>query len=270
MADEWHYAQDGARHGPVSTDELKRLAAEGSLVPTDSIWKAGMPEWTPASRAKGLFAGPMTPPELPSGETGGPPPVPPAVLASGTAMTGRAMRLRARSGSAPKDASLPTWSKVAGGVVAGVIALVVVGNLTADRGGRSGGSRVSTPSATAPQAAPSATVPQAAPPAVDPRRLVGSWVFSMTNATGGTSGFIMSLNPDATFGIEMLKVDGVGNTTPLGFMGGTWVVTGDRLVMTSPDGTDGFIYVIAEFGGNTLTLQDVETGLMKPMQRLPQ
>ncbi len=76
MANEWHYAQDGARHGPVSTDELRRLAAEGALAPTDLIWKAGMQEWTPASRARGLFTGDTVPPELPSGVDAGPPPVP--------------------------------------------------------------------------------------------------------------------------------------------------------------------------------------------------
>lgn len=76
MADEWYYAQDGARHGPVLTDELKRLAAEGSLAPTDLIWKPGMPKWTPASRAKGLYARDAVPPELPPGAASGPPPVP--------------------------------------------------------------------------------------------------------------------------------------------------------------------------------------------------
>ncbi len=70
MASEWYYTRNGQRHGPVSGHELKRLAATGGLLPTDLIWKDGLPKWRPASATKGLFpARPQTvvvPPPLPS------------------------------------------------------------------------------------------------------------------------------------------------------------------------------------------------------------
>ena len=97
MANEWYYTESGARHGPVSTDELKRLAAEGLLAPTELIWKPGMPEWTPASRAKGLFGKDAVPPELPPGADDGPPPVPEVGLA---VHAGRRPRNRAEARAA--------------------------------------------------------------------------------------------------------------------------------------------------------------------------
>ncbi len=110
MANEWYYTESGARHGPVSTDELKRLAAGGLLAPTDLIWKPGMSEWTPASRAKELFTRDAVPPELPPGADGGPPPVPevgPAVHA------GRRPRTRAKARAA-RAASSGFWVSLTG------------------------------------------------------------------------------------------------------------------------------------------------------------
>ena len=42
MADQWYYAQQGQRQGPVVEDELKRLALLGQLKPTDKVWTKGM------------------------------------------------------------------------------------------------------------------------------------------------------------------------------------------------------------------------------------
>src|SRR5262249_298739 len=55
MASTWYYAQGGQQFGPVSSRQLKRLAAGGQLRPTDLIWKDGMADWTPALKLKGLF-----------------------------------------------------------------------------------------------------------------------------------------------------------------------------------------------------------------------
>lgn len=51
----WYYARDNRQMGPVSSAELKRLAAVGQLAVDDLIWREGMDEWAPAGRVKGLF-----------------------------------------------------------------------------------------------------------------------------------------------------------------------------------------------------------------------
>jgi hypothetical protein len=72
MAGQWYYARGGERIGPVTTDELKRLAASGELLPTDLVWKEGMQAWIPAEKIKGLIP---KPPAQPASE---PPPLPPS------------------------------------------------------------------------------------------------------------------------------------------------------------------------------------------------
>ena len=47
-ADEYFYSMGGQRYGPVSRDELLRLAEERILLPTDSVWKPGMATWVRA------------------------------------------------------------------------------------------------------------------------------------------------------------------------------------------------------------------------------
>jgi hypothetical protein len=59
MADEWYYTCQGQQKGPVSTADLKQLAAERQLQPTDLVWREGLAKWVPANTAKGLF------PEMP-------------------------------------------------------------------------------------------------------------------------------------------------------------------------------------------------------------
>jgi hypothetical protein len=57
---EWFAARDGQRKGPLSSRDLKAAADAGHLLPTDWVWKQGMPKWLPASRVRGLFS--TTPP----------------------------------------------------------------------------------------------------------------------------------------------------------------------------------------------------------------
>jgi uncharacterized protein (TIGR00266 family) len=52
---EWFYAQNGQQYGPVTTQELQAMAADGRLSPTDPVWKEGLADWTPAARVQGLF-----------------------------------------------------------------------------------------------------------------------------------------------------------------------------------------------------------------------
>ena len=56
MADDWYYAQNQERRGPVSFAKLKTMATDGWLRREDLVWHAGMTEWTPAEKVPGLFA----------------------------------------------------------------------------------------------------------------------------------------------------------------------------------------------------------------------
>ncbi len=55
MASEWHYSRDGETYGPVSSADLKKLAATGKLLRTDLLWKDGMADWKPADQFPKLF-----------------------------------------------------------------------------------------------------------------------------------------------------------------------------------------------------------------------
>jgi hypothetical protein len=56
MANEWHYTLNGQQAAtPISTAQLKQLAASGQLQPNDMVWQEGMTGWMPASSIKGLF-----------------------------------------------------------------------------------------------------------------------------------------------------------------------------------------------------------------------
>jgi hypothetical protein len=52
---EWFYSVGDTRQGPVTEDELKRLAADGTLKPADLVWKDGMPDWVEARTIDTLF-----------------------------------------------------------------------------------------------------------------------------------------------------------------------------------------------------------------------
>jgi hypothetical protein len=67
MTAEWFYHKDGQQFGPFTAVELRALASNGTLGPDDLVWKAGMTEWLPAGKVKGLFPTPPVPE---------PPPVP--------------------------------------------------------------------------------------------------------------------------------------------------------------------------------------------------
>src|SRR5580765_5271310 len=58
---EWYYTRNKEPCGPVNSTQLKELAAQGELLPTDLVWKDGMTEWVSAATLKSLFAGPGAP-----------------------------------------------------------------------------------------------------------------------------------------------------------------------------------------------------------------
>lgn len=75
MAGEWYVEREGKRHGPYTDGDLKRLAIDGRIQPTDHVWKNGMQEWRSAGDVRGLFTGPPQdvagPPKVEGDGTGG-------------------------------------------------------------------------------------------------------------------------------------------------------------------------------------------------------
>ncbi|MEJ2633229.1 MAG: DUF4339 domain-containing protein [Acidihalobacter sp.] len=57
--DNWYYANEGQRTGPLSFERMKALVAEGGIAPDTSVWP-GTGEWRPASETVlgGLFPPP--------------------------------------------------------------------------------------------------------------------------------------------------------------------------------------------------------------------
>jgi uncharacterized RDD family membrane protein YckC len=49
---DWHYVALGKAVGPVSEEELRRLAASGQVTRDTLVWRAGMPEWREARLAR--------------------------------------------------------------------------------------------------------------------------------------------------------------------------------------------------------------------------
>jgi TM2 domain-containing membrane protein YozV len=66
MAADWYYSHDGERHGPVAVEQIKEMAAAGTLRRDDLVWQEGMADWTPAGRVPGLLSTPGGPPPMPS------------------------------------------------------------------------------------------------------------------------------------------------------------------------------------------------------------
>lgn len=52
---QWYYKTGKGPRGPISTGELKKLAASGMITPESRLRGVGMTEWIPASNLKGLF-----------------------------------------------------------------------------------------------------------------------------------------------------------------------------------------------------------------------
>lgn len=52
----WYYAQGDEENGPVTAVQLKALAEQAKLRPSDLVWKEGMEDWKPANEVRGLFS----------------------------------------------------------------------------------------------------------------------------------------------------------------------------------------------------------------------
>ena len=56
---EWFYTKDGQQQGPVSFEQLKMIASEGSINPAaEMAWRSGMSDWQPMSSIEGLAGAP--------------------------------------------------------------------------------------------------------------------------------------------------------------------------------------------------------------------
>ena len=55
MSDAWYYVHEGQEIGPVTSRQLKQLAASGSLRPADEVRREGMASTVPAGKIKNLF-----------------------------------------------------------------------------------------------------------------------------------------------------------------------------------------------------------------------
>ena len=55
MAQRWYYARGDRKVGPVTSQELRALAASGTLLPTDLVWIGGHDQGRQARLIKGLF-----------------------------------------------------------------------------------------------------------------------------------------------------------------------------------------------------------------------
>ena len=53
---EWYYVKGGQQSGPVSLEELRTLANNGTLLPGDLVWNSSMQDWTVASTVSGIFS----------------------------------------------------------------------------------------------------------------------------------------------------------------------------------------------------------------------
>jgi hypothetical protein len=68
MADQWYYWRDSDVLGPFSGRQLADLAAAGTLLPSDTVWKGEDEQGFPARRIQNLF-----PPATPTPDAGGVP-----------------------------------------------------------------------------------------------------------------------------------------------------------------------------------------------------
>jgi hypothetical protein len=117
MAGGWFYAHQGKpKLGPFSGERLKELAASGLILPTDTVWKAGVDEGFEAQLIKNLFVQPIKAPVLAA-------PVVPKLEAHGDQGTipftedEDAKKARSPTKSRPKVNTRATASAVKGAVI---------------------------------------------------------------------------------------------------------------------------------------------------------
>lgn len=51
---DWFYSKNGQQLGPINEQEFTGKCRSGEILPTDLIWKEGMPDWLPMAQVAGL------------------------------------------------------------------------------------------------------------------------------------------------------------------------------------------------------------------------
>ena len=59
---DWYYARGNQQQGPVPLQVIQDMARSGQLLPTDLVWRQGMPNWLPASQVSEVFSQPAAAP----------------------------------------------------------------------------------------------------------------------------------------------------------------------------------------------------------------
>lgn len=73
MSDQWFYAVNDERRGPLTRDALARLLRDGALAPQALVWSETLAGWVPADSVPGLVAAAVVaPPPLPAGAAAAP------------------------------------------------------------------------------------------------------------------------------------------------------------------------------------------------------
>ena len=85
---QWWVARNGQQLGPFEHSDLIQRAARRELLPTDLLWRVGLPAWTAAKQIPGLLAPPPLPrhpvnSSLPPVPRTTPPPLPSVAATSG-------------------------------------------------------------------------------------------------------------------------------------------------------------------------------------------
>jgi len=199
MPEQWHYSKGDQRLGPVTTEELKAMAGDGRLSPDDMIWKKGMPEWAPASSAKGLFL-----------VDDGPPPLPPGPAEKPISRTRRSQSRQ------PQGSGLPTWAKVAG-----VAAAIAVGLVAYQLGQGSGGGRQSGPQGGTQLTASS---------------VEGYWLNYEAEPDGTATRLVVAYLPGGRFRV-LSELESGGQIVASKGNQGTWTLHGEMITMATEKGT---------------------------------
>ena len=52
LSEEWFYAKNNEKKGPVSRSHLKSMVVSGEVAGVDLVWREGMKDWIPASEVR--------------------------------------------------------------------------------------------------------------------------------------------------------------------------------------------------------------------------
>lgn len=113
----WYYMDGNERRGPVSEEEMSRLAGAGLVRDDTLVWSEGMSEWLPAGQAAPQLFAPLPP----AGSIGDPvaaPPPPASAAYAGSGTVAADPRLDELPNMLPWSIAVTLLCCVIGGVIA--------------------------------------------------------------------------------------------------------------------------------------------------------